>query len=95
MILVWIAINGIMLATRAFDPFPFILLNLVLSCLAAVQAPVIMMSQNRSEARDRLRAENDYKVNLKADSKFGICTRNSIISCAVSITGYLRFSRFR
>jgi uncharacterized membrane protein len=56
-----------MLATRAFDPYPFILLNLVLSCLAAVQAPVIMMSQNRSEARDRLRAENDYKVNLKAE----------------------------
>src|SRR6266513_14148 len=66
-ILIWIAINGIMLATRAFDPYPFILLNLVLSCLAAVQAPVIMMSQNRSEARDRLRAENDYKVNLKAE----------------------------
>ena len=56
-----------MLATRAFDPYPFILLNLVLSCLAAVQAPVIMMSQNRSEARDRLRAENDYKLNLKAE----------------------------
>ncbi len=66
-ILVWIIINGIMLATRAFDPYPFILLNLVLSCLAAVQAPVIMMSQNRSEARDRLRAENDYKINLKAE----------------------------
>jgi len=66
-ILIWIAINGIMLATRAFDPYPFILLNLVLSCLAAVQAPVIMMSQNRAEARDRLRAENDYKVNLKAE----------------------------
>ena len=55
------------LATRAFDPYPFILLNLILSCLAAVQAPVIMMSQNRAEARDRLRAENDYKVNLKAE----------------------------
>ena len=66
-ILVWIGFNGVMLATRAFDPYPFILLNLVLSCLAAVQAPVIMMSQNRSEARDRLRAENDYKVNLKAE----------------------------
>ena len=66
-ILVWIIINGITLATHAFDPYPFILLNLVLSCLAAVQAPVIMMSQNRSEARDRLRAENDYKVNLKAE----------------------------
>ena len=64
---IWIAINGVILATRAFDPFPFILLNLILSCLAAVQAPVIMMSQNRAEARDRLRAENDYKVNFKAE----------------------------
>ena len=66
-LLVWIAINGVLLATRAFDPYPFILLNLILSCLAAVQAPIIMMSQNRAEARDRLRAENDYKVNLKAE----------------------------
>ena len=66
-IFVWIAANVVLLATRAFDPYPFILLNLILSCLAAVQAPVIMMSQNRSEARDRLRAENDYKVNLKAE----------------------------
>jgi uncharacterized membrane protein len=66
-IFVWVAANGVMLATRAFDPYPFILLNLILSCLAAVQAPVIMMSQNRAEARDRLRAENDYKVNLKAE----------------------------
>jgi uncharacterized membrane protein len=64
---VWIAINGVLLITHAFDPYPFILLNLILSCLAAVQAPVIMMSQNRAEARDRLRAENDYKVNLKAE----------------------------
>jgi uncharacterized membrane protein len=63
----WIAINGVLLLTRAFDPYPFILLNLILSCLAAVQAPVIMMSQNRAEARDRLRAENDYKINLKAE----------------------------
>src|SRR5262250_1939798 len=66
-LLCWIALNGVMLATRAFDPYPFILLNLILSCLAAVQAPIIMMSQNRAEARDRLRAENDYKVNLKAE----------------------------
>jgi uncharacterized membrane protein len=66
-LVIWIAINGVILATRAFDPYPFILLNLILSCLAAVQAPVIMMSQNRAEARDRLRAENDYKVNLKAE----------------------------
>jgi uncharacterized membrane protein len=66
-LLIWIGINGVLLVTHAFDPYPFILLNLILSCLAAVQAPIIMMSQNRAEARDRLRAENDYKVNLKAE----------------------------
>jgi uncharacterized membrane protein len=66
-LLIWIGINGVILVTHAFDPYPFILLNLILSCLAAVQAPIIMMSQNRAEARDRLRAENDYKVNLKAE----------------------------
>jgi uncharacterized membrane protein len=66
-IVLWIAINVVLLAIRAFDPYPFILLNLILSCLAALQAPVIMMSQNRVETRDRLRAENDYKVNLKAE----------------------------
>lgn len=66
-IVVWIIINALFLASRAFDPYPFILLNLILSCLAALQAPVIMMSQNRVEARDRLRGENDYKVNLKAE----------------------------
>jgi uncharacterized membrane protein len=49
------------------DPYPFILLNLILSCLAAVQAPIIMMSQNRQEAKDRLRSQNDYQVNLKAE----------------------------
>ena len=64
---VWIFVNAAVLATRAFDPYPFILMNLILSCLAAIQAPIIMMSQNRSEARDRIRAENDYKVNLKAE----------------------------
>jgi uncharacterized membrane protein len=63
----WIILNAVFLLNRGFDPYPFILLNLILSCLAAVQAPVIMMSQNRAEARDRLRAENDYKVNLKAE----------------------------
>jgi uncharacterized membrane protein len=66
-LLFWIALNGVVLVSRVFDPYPFILLNLVLSCMAAVQAPIIMMSQNRQEARDRLRAENDYKVNLKAE----------------------------
>ena len=63
----WIILNAIFLLNRGFDPYPFILLNLVLSCLAAIQAPVIMMSQNRAESRDRLRAENDYKINLKAE----------------------------
>src|SRR5436190_3814520 len=63
----WIILNGIFLLNRAFDPYPFILLNLILSTLAAIQAPIIMMSQNRAESRDRLRAENDYKVNLKAE----------------------------
>jgi len=63
----WLVLNAVVLLNRGFDPYPFILLNLILSCLAAVQAPIIMMSQNRAEARDRLRAENDYKVNLKAE----------------------------
>jgi uncharacterized membrane protein len=63
----WIILNSIVLMTRRFDPFPFILLNLILSCLAALQAPVIMMSQNRQEAKDRLRAQHDYQINLKAE----------------------------
>lgn len=63
---IWIGVN-IVLLSGAFDPFPFILLNLLLSCLAAIQAPLIMMSQNRQEEKDRLRAENDYKVNLKSE----------------------------
>jgi uncharacterized membrane protein len=63
----WIVVNGFILATRPFDPFPFILLNLMLSCLAAIQAPIIMMSQNRQESKDRIRAEHDYKINLKAE----------------------------
>ena len=66
-ILVWVLINTVFLLARPFDPYPFILLNLFLSCLAALQAPIIMMSQNRQEARDRLRSENDYRVNLKAE----------------------------
>lgn len=65
-LLTWMVINIIM-ASNAFDPYPFILLNLVLSCVAAIQAPLIMMSQNRQEQKDRTRAENDYKVNLKTE----------------------------
>ncbi len=66
-LVVWIGINTVLLVTRPFDPYPFILLNLVLSCIAAIQAPVIMMSQNRQEAKDRLRGQHDYRVNLKAE----------------------------
>ena len=65
-LILWMVINTI-LAAKAFDPYPFILLNLVLSCVAAIQAPLIMMSQNRQEEKDRRRAENDYKVNLKTE----------------------------
>lgn len=63
----WMALNITGLLFKVFDPYPFILLNLVLSSLAAVQAPVIMMSQRRQETKDRLRAENDYRINLKAE----------------------------
>ena len=66
-ILGWMIINTWLLITQKFDPFPFILLNLILSCLAAIQAPIIMMSQNRQEQKDRKRGEHDYKVNLKAE----------------------------
>jgi uncharacterized membrane protein len=64
---VWIGANSVALLTRPFDPYPYILLNLILSCIAAVQAPVIMMSQNRQEAKDRARGQHDYQVNLKAE----------------------------
>jgi uncharacterized membrane protein len=66
-LVLWIIVNTVILITRPFDPYPFILLNLVLSCLAAIQAPVILMSQNRQETKDRLRSEQDYSVNLKAE----------------------------
>lgn len=63
----WMVLNVWWFSNRGFDPYPFILLNLILSCIAAIQAPIIMMSQNRQEAKDRDRAEHDYKVNLKAE----------------------------
>lgn len=66
-LVVWIIVNSMVLVLHPFDPYPYILLNLVLSCLAAIQAPVIMMSQNRQEARDRLHATRDYQINLKAE----------------------------
>lgn len=65
-IVIWIVINLWLLSTMPFDPYPFILLNLFLSCLAAIQAPIIMMSQNRQESKDRFRNEQDYKVNLSS-----------------------------
>lgn len=71
-LLVWIVFNAVFLKmsflhTKPFDPYPFILMNLILSCTAAIQAPIIMMSQNRQEEKDRERSKNDYKVNLKAE----------------------------
>ena len=68
-ILIWIASNVYLLMNKGFDPYPFILLNLILSCLASLQAPIIMMSQNRQEEKDRERAKKDYEVNLKAENE--------------------------
>lgn len=67
LLIAWMVLNAALLRDRAFDPFPFILLNLVLSCVAALQAPVILMAQNRQTARDRLQADHDFRVNLKAE----------------------------
>jgi len=67
LLIFWVAVNSFRFIIKPVDPFPFILLNLMLSCLAAIQAPIILMSQNRKEARDRMRAENDYKINLKSE----------------------------
>ena len=67
LLIFWILINFWVLTSKAFDPYPFILLNLVLSCIAALQAPIIMMSQNRQEAKDRLRSENDFLVDQKTE----------------------------
>lgn len=66
-LVLWIAANVFLLVNKGFDPYPFILLNLILSCIAALQAPVIMMSQNRQEEKDRDRAKNDYMINLKSE----------------------------
>jgi len=66
-ILIWILLNIILLVNKGFDPYPFILLNLILSCIASIQAPVIMMSQNRQEDKDRKRGKNDYMINLKSE----------------------------
>jgi uncharacterized membrane protein len=66
-IILWISINIYILVNKGFDPYPFILLNLILSCVAALQAPVIMMSQNRQEEKDRDRAKKDYMINLKSE----------------------------
>jgi uncharacterized membrane protein len=68
-IVLWMGVNVWLYANQGFDPYPFILLNLVLSCIAALQAPVIMMSQNRQEDFDRERAKNDYEINMKAEKE--------------------------
>lgn len=72
LLVIWILINVIVLVNGGFDPYPFILLNLILSCVAALQAPVIMMSQNRTEERDRERAKKDYMINLKSELEIRI-----------------------
>lgn len=66
-LIAWIVINGVILVDHAFDEFPFILLNLFLSCVAAIQAPIIMMSQNRQAEKDSLRNKNDYRTDLKSE----------------------------
>ena len=72
LLVIWILINVLFLSEKGFDPYPFILLNLILSCIAALQAPVIMMSQNRTEERDRERAKKDYMINLKSELEIRI-----------------------
>ena len=88
-LLLWMVVNTI-LAADAFDPFPFILLNLVLSCVAAIQAPLIMMSQNRQEEKDRRRAENDYKVNLKTEIMI-----EDLYDMDLVLTGHAHGGQFR
>ena len=66
-LILWIIFNAVAIGKYKFDPYPFILMNLILSCIAALQAPIIMMSQNRQEEKDRMRSENDYLINLKAE----------------------------
>ena len=75
-IMVWISANVWLLLNKGFDPYPFILLNLILSCLAALQAPVIMMSQNRQEQKDRERAKSDYEINLRAELEIRLLHEN-------------------
>lgn len=77
MIFVWMAFNSWLIWFKPFDPYPYIFLNLVLSCVAAIQAPIIMMSQNRQEKKDRIRAEKDYQINQKAEYEIQ-CLRNSL-----------------
>ena len=88
-LILWMVVNTI-LASNVFDPYPFILLNLVLSCVAASQAPLIMMSQNRQEEKDRRRAENDYKVNLKTEIMI-----EDLYDMDLVLTGHAHGGQFR
>ncbi len=74
-IVVWIGANVFLLMNKGFDPYPFILLNLILSCLASLQAPIIMMSQNRQEAKDRERAKKDFEINMKSEMEIRALNR--------------------
>ena len=94
-LVVWIVLNVLLLLNRGFDPYPFILLNLILSCLAALQAPVIMMSQNRRKRAIDCGRRTITRSISKPSSRFGTCTRKSIIFCESSTTGCSRFSKSR
>lgn len=91
----WIGLNSVAALFRPFDPYPYILLNLMLSCLAAMQAPIIMMSQNRIKARDRLRSENDYQVNLRPNSGSATSTKNSTCYSSTSNRNFWRYNKSR
>lgn len=90
----WIVMNSLALASRPFDPYPFILLNLILSCLAAIQAPIIMMSQNRLEAKDRLRENMTTGSISKPNWRSEIFTRKWTTCFGISGSGWLKSSRF-
>jgi len=92
-LLFWILLNSFILIKKPFDPFPFILLNLVLSSLAAIQAPIIMMSQNRQEDRDRMRSEQDYRVNLKAELEIRHLNEKMDTFCKNNGTVCLKYSK--
>lgn len=94
-LMVWMLVNVFVLASKPFDPYPFLLLNLILSCLAAIQAPLIMMSQNHQEEKDRRRVEHDYKINLKAEPEIKLLSEKSITCWCITTKSCWRYNRCR